>query len=235
MPCNSSAMTTSDWIRLAAAVGTWAAVVVALFGEFARRWLKRPQLGVQVENESPRCVMSSVDGPHGRLGSVYYLRLWIENHGDTPAEQVEVVATALWMRRADGTFQTVTAFHPMNLVWAYLGGVFTPRISPGMGRHCDLGRVADPAIRNQLGPNTNLASVASHAPILDLAVEVRPNSLPHLLAPGVYRLEVRVAGANVNPIAQVIEITLTDRWYPTDDEMRNHGIRISPARIPRIG
>lgn len=229
-------MQTSDWIRAVAAVGTWAAVVVALFGEFIRRWLKRPRLRVVVENEAPRCLMSTLGNPQtgpspGSPRLAYYLRLWVENEGKSPAEEVEVVANRLFQKRADDTFEEVRSFHPMNLMWAYIGKPFAPRIAPGMGRHCDLGRVVDPAIRGQTGPNTNLPQVPSHLPILDLAVEARVNSLPHLLAPGTYRLQLVVAASNAKPVSQTVAITIT-AWNADEDEMRRHGVRMSPSSPP---
>lgn len=130
-------------------------------------------------------------------------------------------------QQADKTFKQVENFLPMNLRWSYppLGGVpeiFTEGISPEMGKHCDLDHITDPQACAKFLPN------APHVPpekaFLELDFEFPPNTLGHILAPGVYRLHLRLAAANSSPVNKTVEITVTGDWYPDQEEMFSEAV-----------
>lgn len=80
------------------------------------------------------------------LINCYYFRLWVDNHGKTRAERVQVFATKLHRLGADGKFVEDKHFLPLNLRWSHSEDhpeVFAEGISPHMGKHCDLGRIID--------------------------------------------------------------------------------------------
>ena len=128
----------------------------------------------------------------------HYLRLWVQNKGNTRAERVQVFAAALSKRGADGSFNRVDGFFPMNLRWSYAPPdapeIYADGISPDMGKHCDLGNVLHPATRVELGETRKDVPVEKAA--LVLALEVTPSTRSNIIPPGVYHLVLRIAAAN---------------------------------------
>lgn len=234
--------TVAQW---AGAIATFLAVLVALFKDSFIKWWYRPKLEVTAKLEEPHCQMTSVYydvqrvAPTRVVAKCYYLRIWIENSGKTRAERVQVFAAKLLRRAADGEFRTDLKFLPMNLLWTHYEGpggareIYAEGISPEMGKHCELGRIIDPTdplVRKELGEN--LPEVPSTSTIFALDLEVHPSTLCHLLAPGTYRLKLRIAAANCRPITRVLEFTLTGDWFDDPQKMFRDGIgmRILPYK-----
>src|SRR5690242_19831249 len=96
--------TAAQWVG---AFGTIAAVSVALFKEFAVRWLWRPKLTLKIEPHPPDCAKSPllVPAPGGLKcqGEAYFLRLWVMNEGHARAEKVQVFLSKAFRRQADKT------------------------------------------------------------------------------------------------------------------------------------
>lgn len=90
-----------------------------------------------------------------------------------------------------------------------------------MGKHCDLGHIVDPSRRAAFG--VNLSNVCAGKTILELDLEVAPNTLTHLVPPGVYRFEMRLAAANAEPVTKAIEINHTEDWYADENKMFSDG------------
>lgn len=139
-------------------------------------------------------------------------------------------AQKLLRRTADGSFVEDHHFLPMNLRWAHAhargpnGGpeVYADGISPGMGKHCDLGHVIDPA--NRVDCKEDIPGLAPTSPLFALDLEFPPNTGSHLLAPGAYQLELKIAAANAAPVTKRLEITVTENWYPDEQRMFRDGI-----------
>jgi len=225
--------TLAQW---AGATATFLAVLVALFKGEVLRYFRKPRLTVSIALASPDChktVMSyAVQKTAPTYGSAdcYYLRVWVKNLGKTRAERVQVFAARLSGRTADGSFKDIDAFLPMNLRWAHgqqgSGGpeIFAEGISPLMGKHCDLGHVVDPASRKDIGED--LPGVSPSETILALDLEIQPNTRSHLIPPGVYRLELRVAGANCAPVTETLELTITGKWFADQSRMFTDGLGV---------
>lgn len=223
--------TLAQW---AGATATFLAVLVALFKDEMLRCWRKPNLTVSVALVPPNChkttLTYAVRKTPVTYGSAdcYYLRVWVANEGKTRAERVQVFASKLFRRGADGSFKEVEAFLPMNLRWAHghqaSGGpeIFAEGISPEMGKHCDLGHVVDPKFRKDAGDD--LPGVAADHTILALDLEVQPATLTHLIPPGVYRLELRVAAANCAPVTEAIELTITGKWFEDQTQMFSDGL-----------
>lgn len=224
----------SDVAVWTGSIATLLAVIIALFKEeFVRLW-RRPKLEARVRLAAPDChktEMTLYDKNSGTIierSDCYYLRLWIENIGNQRAAKVQVFASRLFRRHADGSFVEDKSFLPMNLRWAHsqpslLGPeIFAEGISPQMGRHCDLGHILDPNKRTKFG--INLSSVQSAKTILELDLEIAPNTLTHLIPPGIYRIELKLAAANLEPTTTTIEINHTGEWYSDENKMFSDGI-----------
>lgn len=217
----------AQWAAVAATV---VAIIVALFKEEIMRLWRRPSLSV-AKIEPPHCHKLRVKYWFQRTALThvvtegYFFRLWVENKGRVKADQVQVFASKLSRRAADGSFIEDAHFLPMNLLWSHYPEesriIYAEGISPKMGKHCDLGRIIKPSERTELGDDRS--DVAVDSTVFALSLEVKPSSLSHLLAPDIYRLELRIAAANNPPVTKTLEINHTGKWFDNADEMFRKG------------
>ena len=115
----------------------------------------------------------------------------------------------------------------MNLRWSHIHKLNYPAISPGMYSHCDMAHVIDPPNRSKFDTeDKKWDHIPQNKTILSLDTIVKPYSLSHLFPFGTYRLAVLVAAANVKPIKETIEITLTGDWYDDEDQMLSEGVGV---------
>ena len=223
----------SDAAVWTGSIATLLAVLVALFKEQLVRLWRRPKLEAKLRLSAPDChktQMTLFDKSTGTVlesADCYYFRLWVENTGNQRAEKVQVFLSKLLRRHADGSFVEDKSFLPMNLRWSHsqlspLGPeIFAEGISPKMGKHCDLGHIIDPSKR--VAFRINLPNVGAGKTILELDLEVAPNTLTHLVPPGIYRLEMRLAAANAEPATKKIELNHTGDWYSEETKMFSDG------------
>lgn len=227
--------TVAQWV---AGISTFLAVLVALFKEdIVSNW-RRPELDASITTKPPDCakvIMTSVvqrTALTQMSTECYWLRIWVKNSGKTRAEKVQVFAAELSKRAADGTFRIIDGFVPMNLRWSHSQNpieapeIFAEGISPGMGKHCDLGYIIDPAHRSAIRIGEDLPGLPAGNTLVALELELKPNTLSHLIPPGTYRLLVRIAAANCRPVARTIEMTITGEWFSDEKRMLSEGIGI---------
>jgi hypothetical protein len=168
------------------------------------------------------------------VADAIHLRVLVWNDGNATARNVEVSAEALTRQRADRTWETVVTFPPMNLVWAHLppsrpglaGEMYFPSISPKVGKHCDVAHIIDPQRRADFGEYNPALSLAPQQVSLAFNLIVRPNNYGHIVEPGTYRLDVRVAAENARPEPRVIEINVPGPWYQDEARMLRGGVGI---------
>lgn len=217
------------WGTIAGAIGTFLAVIVALFKEEIVKVWRRPKLTGIIRLKAPDCHKTEMVWGNPSFGQVtdrsncYYFRIWVENKGWQRAERVQVFAAKLLRNHADGTFREEKAFLPMNLRWSHSHEIYADGISHSMGRHCDLGHIMDP---KKFLSGEILSSVSDDKTILALDLEVQPNTLSHLLEPATYQLHLQLAAANAAPIKKRFEITLTGKWFDEENKMFSDGIGI---------
>jgi hypothetical protein len=209
---------------------TFLAVLVALFKEDLRLKWRKPKLKAVIRLTPPGCHKTEITVTNQQTGEVvdrlpcYYLRIWVENTGNQRAEQVQVFASGLWRKQLDGTFGEQKDFLRMNLLWAHIARPFLDGLSPNMGQYCDLGRVVHPSKASAAGDT--LPGVPPGKTILALSTEVRPNTKTHLLAPGVYQLELKIAASNCKPVSKKVELNVTGEWFDHETPMFAHGLGI---------
>jgi hypothetical protein len=225
----------SQWF--AAFVMSLVALVALFKEEIMKRW-RRPILDLSLRVTPPDCYKTELrslrpgPGDNVQIGgfgkwhvaNCYYFRLWVDNHGKTRAERVQVFATKLHRLGADGKFVEDKHFLPLNLCWSRSEDhieVFAEGISPHMGKHCDLGRIIDPEKRADFA---DIEGFAKEKCLFELAVEFPSATRSHLLQPGVYRLELKIAAGNVAPIDKTVELTVTDNWFDEEEVMFRDGI-----------
>src|SRR5215831_5981650 len=115
-------VTISDWATIATAVATLLLAIVAALQDKIRAWIMRPNLEMSVRVAPPECHKTSWQfqtATGSDAAPCYYFHTTIENIGQTEAREVEVFARSLTRKRADGQFETVDRFTPMNLLWAH--------------------------------------------------------------------------------------------------------------------
>jgi hypothetical protein len=214
------------------AIGTVAAVMVALFYRDIRDWIRRPRLVIlPIEPGPPDWVKVPTVRRRRATGKViteadtYYLRMRVKNEGGARAEDVEVFAARL-LKEHDGKFREVERFIPMNLDWAHRGAVL-PGLSPDAYRYCAIAAVFDPEKRPEFdSEDMQWPGVPQEKAILSLRVEKPTTARGYLQPFGTYRLELELGAANARPKKETLEITLNGTWYDDEDLMFSEGVRI---------
>ena len=135
-------------IQAAAALGTLAAVVVALWGDWFRSVLAAPKLGIALRDPAGELTVQN-DGIKVRY---YHLRVWNSRRW-APATNVTVYIRLLEDLGPDRNWRRAMASGPIPLVWQ-----FGPSTIPFIGqeRFCDLARIVqdqDFRITTQFLPN----------------------------------------------------------------------------------
>jgi hypothetical protein len=236
------------WSQIASAIATTAAVFVALFREPFISWWRRPKLTVRTLSEPPdidkipfvwTIVSSSELSPGYPMGrssvDAYCLRLWVQNEGKSRAEKVQVFVAGVYREIDPHTPHVpVKSFLPMNLRWSFGTETnpisFADGISPGMGVHCNLARVLDPTKRKTLGDDHSEAE--PEQPVLHLETELKTTNLCNVLPPGIYHLELKIAGANCKPTSHTVVVTLKDKWFDDKERMLREGVRMRVLNEP---
>jgi hypothetical protein len=231
----------TDWLS---AIGTLLAVLAALFIAIFQDWLRsifsRPRLEVSISLNPPYChktlryLTYPPLAPDNQLygkqfqADCYYFRLRIKNNGDVRAEYVEVYAAELTKQVADGSFQLVETFTPMNLVWSNIGQSYLPAISPKMEKLCDLGHIIDPDKRKLISEeNSPDPNGSAEETTFNFDVELISSPHGHVIEPGRYRLKFIIGAANSKPIEKTLEINLTGKWFDDERKMLAEGISIA--------
>lgn len=218
----------------AIAVGTFLAIIVALFRDEITALWRRPKIETRIKLSAPDCHLTRLIQRDIKTGEIlakmdcYYLRLWIENAGRIRAEQVQVFVASLSKKQADGTYKRNKDFLPMNLKWSHaspLDPVIFTSLNPKMGRHCDLGHIIDPDHGSLFALDQSGAQEGETTISLDL--EFEPATYSHLIPPGDYRIELLIGGANFRPVRKRLELAHTGEWYPSEDRMFSDGLGLT--------
>jgi len=192
------------WMRIlvdaAVALGTVVLAVVAVLQDKIRSWVSHPSFSVCVSTDGPSCTwVPFSDGQTGQIiGDSVYVRMWIVNSGNTAARNVEVYLSAL-CRKVGEDWKPVTSFLPMNLKWSHLGTIYFPLIARDMGKHCDLGHIAEPRIRPIIGEVNPALAIPDDVASFAFDVMAAPNNKTHIVGPGTYRLGLVIAAENARP------------------------------------
>ncbi|HJT70076.1 MAG TPA: hypothetical protein VJ731_07750 [Terriglobales bacterium] len=220
--------TLADWL---VAIGTIALAAIAIAQDTIRRLIYHPRFKVSCKTEPPDCVAVPMARPDGTfLADSIYLRIFIQNEGNATAQDVEVYAMQLRRQRADQSWETVDSFPPMNLIWSNFGGAMYARIVPGMGKHCDVGHIVDPARRQVVAEDSPRLGLASSQTSLAFDLVARPNNRTHIVGPGNYELDIQIAAENVPPAKRTLTLSVVGPWYADEMRMLREGVGISVTR-----
>lgn len=221
--------TVADWFIV---LGTLVLAAVAVFQETIRGWFYRPRFHISIKTAPPDCVAVPFTTADGTIvADSIYLRVWVENIGNATARNVEVYAKELRRKRADGTSERASAFPPMNLKWANLGKIYFPTIAPQMGKHCDVGHIADPSRRHLLHEDAPKLGLTNQQASLAFDLMVAPAHRGHIIGPGEYQLDILVAAENARPTARTIALSLRGIWDADETRMLRDGVGASIATV----
>jgi len=218
---------------VALAAATVILALVAIFQDTVRGWFYHPTLDASIRTAPPDCfsVPARKDGKF--IADLLYLRLWVTNSGKTTAKNVEVYANELLVRRADGNWEPVGDFTPMNLAWSNIRVIYFPNIVSGMGKHCDLGHIVDPAHRSdphmqeqEENPRLHLTCQQTS---LTFDLIAAPTHKGHIIAPGEYRLNIIIAAENAHRIEKTVSLSLKGRWFSDETRMLRDGVGVTIA------
>lgn len=237
--------TLTAWATMGLAGATLVIAVVAVFQDWIRGLIWKANLEIlPIKVVPPDCHKipvghtlihwhENVRYEDRREADSYYFRIRIKNKGNVPAKLVEVFAESLTRRRQDGTFETVSSFLPMNLVWAHINQVYYPLIPAKTSRLCAFGHIVDPDKRSEFPEETNpRLEVQDGEAIFSLDLMTKPNSYSHLIRKGVYRLTLSVAAENSEHISRVVELNFPGTWEQDEDSMLANGIDIKLVQKP---
>jgi hypothetical protein len=194
-----------DWW---AAIGTIAAVIIALFNERIQRWLLRPKLRLSYWADT-RCQYTesrgpqSGDPPHTRR----CLRIEVLNQGKSNAVGVEVFARQLRSQESDGTFSDEPTFVPANLLWASTDEM-TQTITPKIPKYFNLCHIIGP---QQDSLDEQLGSVVGTTK-QDLYFDLGVHRQPLRATPGTYIVELVLGAGNVRATRWCIRVSYNGTW-----------------------
>jgi hypothetical protein len=226
----------AQWVEsIATTVAVIGALIIAIFQDRMRAWVMRPELDASVDTKSPDCLKIDygIWASPGKLlavGNSYYLRIKVENKGKMAAESVEVFADRLLRLHADGSFQEVKTFLPMNLKWANIDEAVLPVLHPHHTyRHCNVAHIIKPEHRSRFSvqaEDKQFPDVPPEKTILSFDTSVKAHTMSHLAPPGKYHLVVVLSAANAEPVEKTLEINLTGDWYDSEPKMFESGVGI---------
>ncbi len=214
----------AEWLE---AIGTILVAIVAVFQEWVRGLFYRPKFRGSAKTLSPDAVAVPITdmqtGEH--ITDALFLRLWVENAGNTVAKNVEVYVQELRRERADGVWEIVEAFPPMNLKWSNTPFLYYPAIAPAMGKHCDCAHIVDPANRTKkaLAEDNPALGVGNDVATMTIDLINTPNHRGNIIAPGKYRLLIKVVATNAKVVDWIVEIVFDGQWVADPVRMmRDH-------------
>jgi hypothetical protein len=221
------------------AIGTFVLAFVAVFQDWLQQWVMSPSLRLKEPRVGPpdaeRTTMHlfGVDLEGLQLPEpleevpVYYFRLAITNAGRSAARDVQVFLSAVKKQnKVDGTYAPVERFTPLNLMWSHTNTPTLPVLVQGpQSRFCALAHIIQPNAKHIL--KEDLLDMSSASPILALDLEVKPNSLGHLLEPDTYLFDLILMASNCAPQPYKLKVDFLGEWFDNPQQMFSDGFRMS--------
>jgi hypothetical protein len=217
----------TEWL---VAIGTILLAVIAAFQDKIRAKIWSPQLDCDIELNPPDChrTILRINLPTN-VSEVYsfFYRFKIWNKGKISAKNVEVIITEL-LKKEGNKYKIVESFSPDNLLWSTTGDIYAPYISPETFKHINLGHIHDPKVRANLsGENNPKLPVSNEEAIFSFDVHFKSNILYYLIAPGEYKIELKVGCENAKTITKKYSINFTGKWIEDESRMLNESLKIN--------
>jgi hypothetical protein len=194
-------LTLDQIIQILLAIGTFLAVIIAIFGERIQFWLR---LGPKLKLELIDPVGESISGPSPDILFRYYHLRVSNQHKWSPATNTRIVITGLARPASDGRFSPQSLSGPLQFLWRF--NKFHPSIYSTVGypEICDLGYL-------QRGSKFTLSLFVIPT---NLNVTISANER--------MRVEVRAIADNAESEPLYVEISWDGKWSEDTPEMAKH-------------
>jgi len=208
------------------------ALILGISGIF-RDWIKShfycPQLGIQFNVHPPDCHKTRItyrDGSGGVVNDIpcCYYRLKISNDGNSRAEKIEVMMMEKYTQNQEGQFIKDINFLPLNLKWSHDGVMIRESIAPSLFRYCDFGSISHPEYKEI--PLRGFDITRKSRVLLDLDLEIKPNTGSHLVFPGKHRVKIIVVADNSKIVSKIFEVNFNDFWDQDENVMLRDGLNV---------
>jgi hypothetical protein len=211
-PDDAAAFWWTWWVYVLSAVGSLAAVVVALFIDQLRPWASPPLLELRIRQErgNPAVHRVQPQGP-GMPGRWYHLQIWNRNRRVATVHGVRIMLTEIWKAEQQAGKLVKIWDEEVAMVW--------PRFD---GDERTIGAQAD----------CDLCSVVRGRPVVVLETKGFPFSMPRELASNTSHVAVfRARGDEVDSARFCVEITWDGVFSEDEARMAEH-LKVRPADDP---
>lgn len=204
--------------------------ILGVFQDWIRSKFYYPELDIRFDVKPPDCHKTSItfrntNGTVTASADCYYYRLKISNVGNYRAEKIEVMITEKYAENREGRFVKDENFLPLNLKWSHDRVIVRESIASSLFRYCDLGYVIHPDYKEIPLKGFNIKGEGKT--VLDLDVEVKPNTGSHLVFPGKYRVKVIAVADNSKVFSKIFEIHFRDFWHNDEGTMLKAGLTVN--------
>ena len=225
----------AEWFLV---ISTLFLAVVALFKDSIWRFFLKPNIDIEFDLSSSDCYHNELQqeekGKAINTINFFKYRLRIINKGTRPAKNVEVIIRDI-MKKKGGNFYPIDSFLSDNLNWNSFSlgpnteaKIYYDFIFPNTFKHCELGHILDPKKRYLIPSENNLKLPIEEKDetIFSFNVARRYNNLYYLVAPGIYKIKVLVAGENFKLLEKEYEFEVTGKWSEDEGIMLNKGLKL---------
>jgi len=208
----------------------WWAIISALIVSFVSFFKERilnhffkSKIDVEFKILSPNCHKTILNfGPGTPKVDCYYYRLKVKSLNNISPQKLEMTVTKKWIKNGD-EFGEDKSFLPMSLVWSHYRTPILDHIPSKLFKFCDFGYIVDPNYTKYI-TQQYINPVDNGTVVLDMDLEVRPNTGSSIITPGIYRFEMTLSGQNFKEIEKIFEVNIPDYWNESEQKMLNNGL-----------
>lgn len=205
--------------------------LAGIFRDWIRSQFYYPELDIKFNVELPDChkTRCTFRNDQGQIvtADCYYYRLKISNIGNYRAKKIEVMIAEKSTQDAQGEFVKDKGFLPLNLKWSHDKRITRGSIAPSLFRNCDFGSIVHPKYTDNRLEGFPIKEKTKV--VLDLELEVKPNTGTHLVFPGKHRLKIIAVADNSKAFSKIFEIDLKDFWDDNKRVMFENGLSVAEA------
>ncbi|GAG61482.1 unnamed protein product [marine sediment metagenome] len=225
----------AEWFLV---ISTLFLAFVALFKDSILQYIFKPNIDIKFDLSSSDCYQNVLQQVEKEKAidtiNFFKYRFRIINKGTRPAKNVEVIIQDI-MKKKGGNFYRIDSFLSDNLNWNSFSlgpkteaKIYYDFIFPNTFKHCELGHILDPEKRHLIPSenNSKLPIQVKDETIFSFNVARRYNNLYYLVAPGIYKIKVLVAGENFKSIEKEYELEVTGKWYKDEERMLSDGVKV---------
>jgi hypothetical protein len=119
-------------------------------------------------------------------------------------------------------------FLPLNLKWSHDGVIVRESIASTLFRYCDFGYIVHPDYKAIPLRPFNIKGEGKV--ILNLDLEVKPNTGSSIVFPGKYRVKIIAVADNSRPFSKMFEIDFRDFWDDDERTMLRDGFTVKEVQ-----